>query len=235
MTKEAEWLNRQKDVIMSGTKSMFSEIGPIIKSPVSRVKELAASNNAMIGIQFIVAKTIIALIMILIYLAVMQGKLDDLGGVVDMPWFKAIMTTLFLTAGVDFLEAYFLKIFTGVFNGNTNYNAMLIVIGARAIYDTIILVLVIFLMLLSMKVGIGFNMLFSPIIVFVQFAAYRSCVRLDENKKPYAYFIAKICISIVGALIVYMMFKETIDLFLGAFDAMESVLNGDLGGMLNAF
>ena len=32
-----------------------------------------------------------------------------------------------------------------------------------------------------------------------------------------------------------MMFKETIDLFLGAFDAMESVLNGDLGGMLNAF
>ena len=235
MTKEAEWLNRQKDVIMSGTKSMFSEIGPIIKSPVSRVKELAASNNAMIGIQFIVAKTIIALIMILIYLAVMQGKLDDLGGVVDMPWFKAIMTTLFLTAGVDFLEAYFLKIFTGVFNGNTNYNAMLTVIGARAIYDTIILVLVIFLMLLSMKVGIGFNMLFSPIIVFVQFAAYRSCVRLDENKKPYAYFIAKICISIVGALIVYMMFKETIDLFLGAFDAMESVLNGDLGGMLNAF
>ena len=235
MTKEAEWLNRQKDVIMSGTKSMFSEIGPIIKSPVSRVKELAASNNAMIGIQFIVAKTIIALIMILIYLAVMQGKLDDLGGVVDMPWFKAIMTTLFLTAGVDFLEAYFLKIFTGVFNGNTNYNAMLTVIGARAIYDTIILVLVIFLMLLSMKVGIGFNMLFSPIIVFVQFAAYRSCVRLDENKKPYAYFIAKICISIVGALIVYMMFKETIDLFLGAFDAMESVLNGDLGGILNAF
>ena len=112
---------------------------------------------------------------------------------------------------------------------------MLTVIGARAIYDTIILVLVIFLMLLSMKVGIGFNMLFSPIIVFVQFAAYRSCVRLDENKKPYAYFIAKICISIVGALIVYMMFKETIDLFLGAFDAMESVLNGDLGGMLNAF
>ena len=60
-------------------------------------------------------------------------------------------------------------------------------------------------------------------------------MRLDENKKPYAYFIAKICISIVGALIVYMMFKETIDLFLGAFDAMESVLNGDLGGMLNAF
>lgn len=235
MTKEAEWMNRQKDVIMSGAKSMFSELGPIIKSPVSRVKELAASNNAIIGIEFIVAKAIIAVIMILIWMAVMQGKFDDMGGGVDMPYFKAIMTTLFLTAGVDFLEAFFLKLFTGVFNGNTNYNSMLTVVGARAIFDTAVFVVFIFLMLLSIKVGIGFNLLFSPIIVFMQFAAYRGCVRLNENKKPYAYFVAKLCLNIVGALIVYMMFKDGIDMFFGAFDMFESLLNGDIGGMLGGF
>lgn len=55
-TKEAEWINKQKDAFVSGTKSMFSEILPLLKSPVSRVRKISSSGNAATGIQLIIAK-----------------------------------------------------------------------------------------------------------------------------------------------------------------------------------
>lgn len=228
MTKEAEWLNRQKDVIMAGTKNMFSEIGPIFKSPVSTAKRLASSNKAIIGIELIVAKAVICLIVMIIAMFVFQGKLEDLafGAEVEMPWLKTIITVILMTAGVDFLEALIMKLITGAFNGRTHFTAMVNVIGERAIFDTIIFVIYMILMLLSFKVSLGFNMLFSSITVFIQFSAYRGCVSMNEDRKPYAYFIAKFCVAIISALVVYLIFKDTIDAFLKIMDTAEGFLNG---------
>ena len=236
MTKEAEWLNRQKDVIMSGTKNMFSELVPIIKTPVSRVKQISAANSAAVGIEFIVAKAVVAFIFTLIVLLVTQGRLGDLsGGEFDVPFLEPLLAVILLTAGIDFLEAVILKAITGAFNGNTSVNAMINVIGARGVFDTAIIVIVMILMLISLKVAIFAAIFLSPISVFIQYAAYKECVGLDENKKPYAYFVAKLCITIISALIIYFLFKDICDMVLGFVDIFGAILSGDEGNIQDAF
>ena len=76
-TKEMEWLNKRKDEFVSGTKNMFSEIIPILKAPVSRIRELSASNSAAVGIEFIVAKTVVFLVVVLIAMAIIAGKIES--------------------------------------------------------------------------------------------------------------------------------------------------------------
>ena len=217
MTKEAEWLNRQKDVIMSGTKNMFSELVPIIKTPVSRVKQISAANSAAVGIEFIVAKAVVAFIFTLIVLLVTQGRLGDLsGGEFDVPFLEPLLAVILLTAGIDFLEAVILKAITGAFNGNTSVNAMINVIGARGVFDTAIIVIVMILMPYFIKSSYFCGDLFKArSALFIQYAAYKECVGLDENKKPYAYFVAKLCITIISALIIYFLFKDICDMVLG--------------------
>ena len=220
-TKEMEWLNKQKDAFVSGTKTMFSEIGPIIKAPVSRVRKISESNSPMVGIEFIVAKTIVFLVVVLIAMAIIAGKIESAShgyAEVDMPYFRAILIVLIMTAGVDFLEAVIMKALTGAFGGRTNVNTMINIIGARAIYDTCVFLIVVILWLMAWEVAIGAFVLLSPISTFIQFAAYQGCVQqMNENRKPYAYFIAKLCMSVISALVVYLIARSIIS---AAFDSI---------------
>ena len=213
-TKEMEWLNKRKDEFVSGTKNMFSEIIPILKAPVSRIRELSASNSAAVGIEFIVAKTVVFLVVVLIAMAIIAGKIESAShgyAEVDMPYFRMIMVILILTAGIDFLEAVIMKALTGAFGGRTSVNTMINVIGARAIYDTVVFLIVIILGLMAVEVAFVAFLLLSPISTFIQFAVYQGCVQqMNENRKPYAYFIAKLCMSIISALVVYLLARSFI-------------------------
>ena len=217
-TKEAEWLNRQKNAFVSGTKSMFSEILPIIKAPVSRVKELSASGTAPVGIQLIVAKAVIFLVVTVIATLVISNRISDAsyGFIeIDVPYFQIIIMTLLLTAGIDFLEAVILKALTGAFNGVTNTNTMINVIGARGIYDTFILLVVVILGAMALEVALGALALLSPLSVYVQFAAYQGCVNMAEDKKPYAYFLTKLCMGVISFLIVYLLVRSSLSSLIG--------------------
>ena len=218
-TKEMEWLNKRKDEFVSGTKNMFSEIIPILKAPVSRIRELSASNSAAVGIEFIVAKTVIFVVVAIIAMLIIAGNIESqynnsfIGygreASVDMPYFQAILVILILTAGIDFLEAVIMKALTGAFGGRTNVNTMINVIGARAIYDTFVFLVVIILGLMAIEVALVAFVLLSPISTFIQFAVYQGCVQqMNENRKPYAYFIAKLCMSIISALVVYLLARS---------------------------
>ena len=213
-TKEMEWLNRQKDVIVSGTKSMFSELGPILKAPVSRVRKICESNNPAIGIEFIVAKTIVCLVVVIIAMLVIAAKIRQAtGGYVDvpLPYFQMFLLTLILTAGVDFLESVMLKVFSGVFGGRTSYSAMMNVIGARCIYDTFVFLVVVILGMMAVEVALGALVLLSPISIFIQYGAYTGCVQqMNEDRKPYAYFMAKLCMSVITFIVVYLLARSYI-------------------------
>ena len=85
-TKEAEWINRQKNAIVSGTKSMFSEIGPILKAPVSRVRQISSSGSANVGIQLIAAKTVVFLIVVIIALLMLSNQVHSMSyGLIEFP------------------------------------------------------------------------------------------------------------------------------------------------------
>ena len=212
-TKEAEWINKQKDAFVSGTKSMFSEILPLLKSPVSRVRTISSSGNAATGIQLIIAKAVIFLVVIIIALFVTAHRINEASyGFIeaDMPYFQVIILTLLLTAGIDFLEAVILKALTGAFNGVTNTNTMINLIGARGIFDTFVFLIVIILGLMAWEIALAALALLSPISVYIQFASYQGCVNMAEDKKPYAYFLAKLCMGIISFLVVYLLIRSSI-------------------------
>ena len=104
-----------------------------------------------------------------------------------------------------------MKALTGAFGGRTSVNTMINVIGARAIYDTVVFLIVIILGLMAVEVAFVAFLLLSPISTFIQFAVYQGCVQqMNENRKPYAYFIAKLCMSIISALVVYLLARSFI-------------------------
>lgn len=222
-TKEAEWINRQKNAFVSGTKNMFSEILPILKSPVGRIRQISASANGKVGIQLIVSKAVIFLLVVIIALLMIANKINEASyGFVeaDIPYFSFIFVTLILTAGIDFLEAVILKALSGAFGGITNVNTMFNVIGARCIFDVFILVITVILGLMAWEIAFVAFSLLSPISLYIQFSAYQGCVNMKEDKKPYAYFIAKVCMSIISALVVYLIIRTSLNA------AMDSILGG---------
>ncbi len=211
-TKESEWINRQKDVIISGTKNMFSEIIPILKAPVSRVREISAAGSSA-GLQLIIAKAVIFLVVMLIAMLVISSRIREISYgfvTIDMPYFQLILLTLLLTAGVDLLEAVLLKSITGAFKGMTNVNTMFNVIGGRCIYDTIVFLLVIILGIISWNAAFVVLIFATPISVYIQFSAYQGCVRMSENRRPYAYFLTKLCMSVISFLVVYLIIRNYI-------------------------
>lgn len=165
------------------------------------------------GLQLIIAKAVIFFVVMLIALLVMSGQINEMSYgfvTINMPYFQLILLTLLLTAGVDLLEAVLLKTITGAFNGVTNVRTMFNVIGARCIYDTIIFLFVIISGLLSWKAAFVVLFFATPISLYIQFSAYQGCVRMNENRKPYAYFLTKLCMSVISFLVIYVIIRSYI-------------------------
>lgn len=207
MTKEAEWFNEKKNAFVSVTKNMFSEILPILKNPVSRVKAIAMSNNPAIGMEFIISKGIIFLVIMLLLLLRIESMFG-FGSYISIPYFKMILVTIIFTVGVDFLEALLLKVFTGLFNGFTNFNAMVSVVGARALYDTMIILVVGIFALLSLKIAFYIFAVVSLITPYIEYSGYQATVQGSEDRKPYAFFVVKACVTIVVAILAYIIIQD---------------------------
>lgn len=137
-----EWINKQKQVFVSGTKSALGEILPILRQPVSRVREVSLSGNGRLGKELIIGKAVIFMVVAMVALMILSGRIEEMGyGLVEveMPYLQVLLGVLVLTAGMDFVEAFLLKVISGAFGGVTTNSAMMNVIGARGIYDTLIM------------------------------------------------------------------------------------------------
>ena len=87
---------------------------------------------------------------------------------------------------------------------------MINLIGARGIFDTFVFLIVIILGLMAWEIALAALALLSPISVYIQFASYQGCVNMAEDKKPYAYFLAKLCMGIISFLLVYLLIRSSI-------------------------
>lgn len=221
MTREAEWFNQKKDAFVSGTKNMFSQIGPILKEPVTAVKRLSTGSPA-VGMELIIAKAVLVLAVVLILLMRISSAL---GGYIELPYFKIIVMTVLITAGVDFLEAFLMKVFSGVFNGITNLNAMITTVGARALYECFLTVLVFLCSLVSVNVAFVIYVLGAVLLPYIQYSGFHAVVQVKDDKKPYIFFLAKACIIIVIYIVVYLFAKDILM-------SMAGGMGGILGSVL---
>lgn len=218
-TREAEWFNEKKEIVMKTTKNVFSHIIPSLRKPVTETVNIAAGNTSLIGLEFIVLKTVVILIMALILCAKVTS---GLGSYISIPYFKLSLLVIVFTLGFDCLEALFMKVFAGVMNGFTNMGSMFSAVGTRALYDTLLALVVGIISFISWKFGIILWMIGSLILPYVQFGAFRAVVRGDENRKVYAFFIAKACIMILFYLLLYLVGEQIMEMMSGIIQEIVS-------------
>lgn len=221
-TKEAEWLYNKKDQLVAGTKNMFSEILPILKAPVTRVKEIADSNNPAVGIEFIATKMVVCLLFLLIVLLKIRGAVSGYSSYIDIkiPYLKSILCVVLATAGIDVIDALLLKVITALFGAKASFQAYIDVVGATDMFATFIIIIEGILIGIAPEIALVFFGILAPLVTYIQFAQYRAVADIDEDKKPYAYFIAKLCFTIIAGLVVYLLVRST--------------LNSMAGGLINS-
>ena len=105
---------------------MFSEILPILKAPVTRVKAIADSNNPAVGIEFIATKMVVCLIFLLIVLLKIRGAVSGYSSYLNIkiPYFKSILCVILATAGIDVIDAVFLKVITALLWGKSTLSGI---------------------------------------------------------------------------------------------------------------
>lgn len=219
-TKEAEWISQKSTIVVNETKNVFAKIIPLLKHPVTETKKIADGKSSIPGIEFIAIKAAVVLIFIIIMLAKMDSAL---GGFVEIPTVTIIIMAILLTLGADCLEALMLKVFSGVLNGVTEQSAMFSVVGTRALYETLIYIVAGIVCFISANFGIIIIALTSILLPIVEFGSYRVLVQTSEDRKVYAYFIAKVIMAVISYIVIYLCGKEV----------LSSILGTLMGGLLN--
>lgn len=219
-TKEAEWISQKSTIVVNETKNVFAKIIPLLKHPVTETKKIADGKSSIPGIEFIAIKAAVVLIFTIIMLAKMDSAL---GGFVEIPTVTIIIMAILLTLGADCLEALMLKVFSGVLNGVTEQSAMFSVVGTRALYETLIYIVAGIVCFISANFGIIIIALTSILLPIVEFGSYRVLVQTSEDRKVYAYFIAKVIMAVISYIVIYLCEKEV----------LSSILGTLMGGLLN--
>lgn len=219
-TKEAEWISQKSTIVVNETKNVFAKIIPLLKHPVTETKKIADGKSSVPGIEFIAIKAVV----VLIFTIIMLVRIDStLGGFVEIPKATIIIMAILLTLGADCLEALMLKVFSGVFNGVTEQSAMFSVVGTRALYETIVWIVVGIVGLLSASFGLILFGLAAVLFPIVEFGSYRTLVQTSEDRKVYAYFVAKVIMTVILYSVMYLFAKEV----------LSSVLGAALGGLMH--
>ena len=219
-TKEAEWISQKSTIVVNETKNVFAKIIPLLKHPVTETKKIADGKSSIPGIEFIAIKAAVVLIFTIIMLAKMDSAL---GGFVEIPTVTIIIMAILLTLGADCLEALMLKVFSGVLNGVTEQSALFSVVGTRALYETLIYIVAGIVCFISANFGIIIIALTSILLPIVEFGSYRVLVQTSEDRKVYAYFIAKVIMAVISYIVIYLCGKEV----------LSSILGTLMGGLLN--
>ena len=217
MQNEADWVKEKGNVAAANAKSFVQSAVQVLKKPIYETVRMVNEGSGKEGIRFIIVKGILLTILALISTLITAAR----AGGSDMSFVGLTVFMLLFTIGADFLEAILMKAFTSAFKGVTTANSMYTVIGVRAVYDMLIGLVAVILSLISSALAIcvcGLAVMFLPCI---QYASYRVAIQADENKKAYAFAVAKICVTVI--LVIVM-------LVIGA-----SILGSALGRLGNIF
>lgn len=203
-TRESEWFHEKRQAFVTETKSTVHEILPILKTPVTEIQNIVSGNRVAVSIEFIAAKAAIALILTLVVMA------NILAQYVKIPYFKISLLIILITAGADFLESLLLKVFTRLFNGVTDFKAMAATVGVKALYECIIFIGVGVFCFISIKFAFIVYLICACILPYIHYSGYQAVTQVSADKKPYIFFMVKVCMFIILYIVVYLMGKDII-------------------------
>lgn len=211
MQNEADWVKEKGNVAAANAKSFIQSVVQVLKEPISETVRMVNEGSGKEGIRFIIVKGILLTILALISALITAARL----GGSDMSFVGLTVFILLFTIGADLLEAFLMKSFTSAFKGVTTANSMYTVIGIRAVYDMLIGLVAAILSLISGALAIcvcGLAVMFLPCI---QYASYSVAIQADENKKAYAFAVAKICVVVIMAIVMIVIGTSILDSIIG--------------------
>ena len=200
-TKEAEWLNQKKEAFVSRASNMFSEILPILKSPAKHVRDLANQNTMAVGLEFMLARMILAVLWVLVLIFSVKSSLGSYSQYVKLPWIQGIVLAIVFTIGADFLWALFLKLFAGAFGGHVTFNGMVTVVGCSGLFDSLTMAIAVIFGLFSPVVSIVIFCCGAFIRLYMEFGSFFTYAQMDDDRKSYAYLVARVLFGLVFSLI----------------------------------
>ncbi len=222
-SQQAEWLNQKAGQFAAGTKNMFAEILPVLKHPVSRVRQITAADNASVGIEFIVAKMIAFILIAILVIVRVRSELGYMSQYVEIPVFRIFSLIIILTAGIDFLEALLLKAFSGITHGSASFSGTLITVGVKDLYETLIVLACGLVALAFPMFGIVLGSVLYMIVPYMEYHAYVAAVPGDDDRKAYAYFLVKVCMMLILLLLLVLL----------AGDIMSGIAGNSVGNILD--
>lgn len=200
-SKEAEWLNEKKKALVAVTKNMFSEIGPILKRPVGRVKEIADSGSIAVGMEFMVTKLIITILMGLFNIWKLKSNAGIYEDYIEIPYLELLVLAVIFTIGIDMMNVLLMKAFAGAFGGHASFSAMISVVGARTMYDSMFILICGLLFLISIPAALFLALLAAILTPYIEYGGYHKCSNLSEDRVAYAYFVIKICMMVITFIV----------------------------------
>lgn len=223
------WQNEMGQQTIAGAKNLFSRFINMFVSPVSGASELAMYGSSMPGIGFMIIKALI-LTAIFIFGA---KKIEEIGyGYVEIPYVRLIILSLLITVGADMLEAFLLKVLASAFRVKAELRNTFSSVSVRVVYE--IALMIVFLIIFKLSIGLAFTVYAagSIILPFAEYAAYNAQLAGDDNKKLFAFYITKLCIT----LLLYIVVKNIgLDIFIKIAGGTYSNISSMLGNVFNDF
>ena len=139
----------------------------------------------------LVVTILIGLFIILRLKSALNTPYGDVSQYVKIPYFQLFLIAVIFTIGIDLLNALLLKVFAGVFGGSASVSAMINVVGARAMYDCIFIIVGGILGLLSLPAGIFVSALAAVLTPYIEYGGLQGCGNLSEDRVAYAFFVTK--------------------------------------------
>ena len=198
--KQAEWLKEKGAKLLEQAKHVVSEIGPVLKTPVSKTQEYTVQDTKT-GMEFIIAKAVVAFVIGIFFTIKVNSTLGFRG----VSTFNMLIFIILATAGKDLLEVVVFKSFANMFQVNTNRKAMINVVGVSDLFDTFYILVCGILFLIEPKLAMILGLLFLGVSTYVELAGYQKVVEGSEDKKVYAFAVAKICMMIIVLLVAYLL------------------------------
>lgn len=206
--KNAEWAKEKGTQAAGIAQDIFRQIFQIIRKPVSKTAEMAAGNSRMEGFRLLIAKAAVFVVITCILISRLNRQL---GGWAEIPYMSMCFLTLVLTLGLDWIEVLFLGIFSKAFKGVFSRNAMYAVVGTRTVYELVTLIVAAVLSMCSQFTAILTGGLLLVLTFYVEAAAYRATVDMNEDKKVFAFFIAKICTLVAALILIFLLGQDMIN------------------------
>ena len=207
-----EQAGQMMNQLVSTSRSLLGRLVPMIKRPATELGAMAENEETSLGIQMIVLHLVVTLVMTIVSLLTVKSRLGIMAEYIDIPYIRAILLALILTAVMDFGLAAILFVVTKfIFKSELGFGGMLPLVGGMAVVNSAALVVGGILMILSAQLGSIIIVLGAIFGFMYMIGGYFKAVEISEDAKVYAMSISYAVFVLIVLIVIKVLLADAVD------------------------